>query len=89
MQGSMLSVSIAVRVDTAPNVCRRAEAEGRSLGWGVRKVLIDAGKVPDVIYDEGGWGKEPMIRILGKDPAEVAGQVIKIKRRCHDSDATR
>jgi hydroxymethylpyrimidine kinase/phosphomethylpyrimidine kinase len=66
-----------------------AEAEGRSLGWGVRKVLIDAGKVPDVIYDEGGWGKEPMIRILGKDPAEVAGQVIKIKRRCHDSDATR
>ena len=66
-----------------------AEAEGRSLGWGVQKVLIDAGKVPDVIYDEGGWGKEPMVRILGKNPAEVAVKVIKIKRRCHDSDATR
>jgi hydroxymethylpyrimidine kinase/phosphomethylpyrimidine kinase len=66
-----------------------AEAEGRSLGWGVQKVLIDAGNVPDVIYDEGGWRKEPMVRILGKNPAEVVGKVIKIKRRCYDSDATR
>jgi hydroxymethylpyrimidine kinase/phosphomethylpyrimidine kinase len=65
------------------------EAEGRSLAWGVRKVLAGAGQVPDVIYDEGGWGKEPMVRILGKDPAEVVGKAIKIKRRCHDSDATR
>jgi hydroxymethylpyrimidine kinase/phosphomethylpyrimidine kinase len=65
------------------------EEEGRSLAWGVQKVLANAGEVPDVIYDEGGWGKEPMVRILGNDPAEVAQKVIKIKRRCHDSDATR
>jgi hydroxymethylpyrimidine kinase/phosphomethylpyrimidine kinase len=65
------------------------ETEGRSLAWGVQKVLVDAGKVPDVIYDEGGWGKEPMIRILGKDPGEVARKIIEIKRRCNDSDATR
>jgi hydroxymethylpyrimidine kinase/phosphomethylpyrimidine kinase len=63
--------------------------EGRSLAWGVRKVLIGAGEVPDVIYDEGGWGKEPMVRILGKDPGEVVHKVIEIKRRCNDSDATR
>jgi hydroxymethylpyrimidine kinase/phosphomethylpyrimidine kinase len=65
------------------------EEEGRSLAWGVQKVLIDAGEVPDVIYDEGGWGKEPMGRILGKDPGEVVQKVIEIKRRCNDSDATR
>jgi hydroxymethylpyrimidine kinase/phosphomethylpyrimidine kinase len=65
------------------------KTEGRSLAWGIQKVLASAGEVPDVIYDEGGWGKEPMIRILGKDPAEVVQKVIEIKRRCNDSDATR
>jgi hydroxymethylpyrimidine kinase/phosphomethylpyrimidine kinase len=65
------------------------KTEGRSLAWGVQKVLVDAGKVPDVIYDEGGWGKEAMIRILGKDPREVARKAIEIKRRCNDSDTTR
>lgn len=58
------------------------EAEGRSLAWGVEKVLAGAGEVPDVIYDEGGWGKEAMIRVLGGDPGEVVQKVIEIKRRC-------
>ena len=65
------------------------EEEGRSLAWGVQKVLARAGEVPDVIYDEGGWGKEAMIRVLGRDPAEVAQKVITIKRRCNDRDTTR
>jgi hydroxymethylpyrimidine/phosphomethylpyrimidine kinase len=65
------------------------EQEGRSLAWGVRKVLADAGEIPDVIYDEGGWGKEAMVRILGKNPGEVVQKVIEIKRRSNDSDATR
>jgi hydroxymethylpyrimidine kinase/phosphomethylpyrimidine kinase len=63
--------------------------EGRSLAWGVEKALTDAGEVPDVIYDEGGWGKEAMIRVLGRNPAEVVQKVVKIKRRCNDSDTTR
>jgi len=58
------------------------EEEGRSLAWGVEKVLAGAGEVPDVIYDEGGWGKEAMIRVLGGDPGEVVKKVIEIKRRC-------
>jgi hydroxymethylpyrimidine kinase/phosphomethylpyrimidine kinase len=65
------------------------KAEGRSLAWGVKRVLTDAGEVPDVIYDEGGWGKEAMIRVLGRDPAEVVQKVIEIKRRYDDSDTTR
>ena len=65
------------------------EEEGRSLAWGVQKVLTDAEEIPDVIYDEGGWGKEAMIRILGKDPGEVVQKVIEIKRRSNDSDTTR
>jgi hydroxymethylpyrimidine kinase/phosphomethylpyrimidine kinase len=54
--------------------------EGQSLAWGVEDALEKAGTVPDVIYDEGGWGKEPMIRILGKNPDEVIHKVIEIKR---------
>jgi len=57
------------------------EEEGRSLAWGVEQVLAGAGEVPDVIYDEGGWGKEAMIRVLGGDPGEVVQKVIEIKRR--------
>jgi len=57
----------------------RAE-EGHSLAWGVEDALRKAGAVPDVIYDEGGRGKEPMIRILGRDPGEVVRKVIEIKR---------
>jgi predicted fused transcriptional regulator/phosphomethylpyrimidine kinase len=33
--------------------------------------------VPDFIYDEGDVGKEPMIRVLGRDPIEVVQKVIK------------
>ena len=65
------------------------DVEGRSLAWGVQKVLTDAGEVPDAIYDEGGWGKEAMIRVLGGGPAEVIQKVIAIKRRYNDSDTTR
>ncbi|MCJ7547028.1 MAG: bifunctional hydroxymethylpyrimidine kinase/phosphomethylpyrimidine kinase [Deltaproteobacteria bacterium] len=54
--------------------------EGHSLAWGVEDALHRAEEVPDVIYDEGGWGKEPMIRILGRDPGEVVRKVIDIKR---------
>ena len=54
--------------------------EGHSLAWGVEDALHRAEEVPAVIYDEGGWGKEPMIRILGRDPGEVVRKVIDIKR---------
>jgi hydroxymethylpyrimidine/phosphomethylpyrimidine kinase len=65
------------------------EKEGHSLSWGVEAVLKKVNKIPDAIYDKGGWGKEPMIRILGKNPNEVIRKVIGINRRCHDSDAAR
>jgi len=32
---------------------------------------------PDFIYDEGGVGKEPMIRVLGRNPVEVVQKVLK------------
>jgi len=52
--------------------------EGASLKWVVREVLKEAQEVPDIIYDEGDVGKEPMIRVLGKNPQEVVDKVLEL-----------
>jgi hydroxymethylpyrimidine/phosphomethylpyrimidine kinase len=58
------------------------EMEGSSLEWGTKRVLDDLEDVPDVIYDEGDQGKEPMVRILGKNPEEVIAKVLAIGKGC-------
>jgi len=58
-----------------PDEVRRME--GRSLRWGVEDVIKRIGYVPDVIYDEGDVGKEPMIRILGRSILEVTEKALK------------
>ncbi len=59
----------------------RKEREGFSLEWGVNKVLAQNEMVPDIIYDEGGWGKEPMVRVFGKNPIDVVKKVKIISER--------
>jgi len=52
--------------------------EGSSLEWGSNQAISQAGKVPDIIFDRGDEGKEPMTRVLGIDPMNVADKIIKI-----------
>ncbi len=59
---------------------RVKEKEGSSLEWGVGEVLRKMKQVPDFIYDGGGVGKEPMIRVLGKDPNEVVQKILRIAK---------
>jgi hydroxymethylpyrimidine/phosphomethylpyrimidine kinase len=54
------------------------EREGSTLEWGTDQALLRFEGIPDLIYDEGEVGKEPMIRILGRTPLEVAEKVIRI-----------
>lgn len=49
--------------------------EGSSLEWGVGEVLRKMRRIPDFIYDEGDVGKEPMIRVLGRNPMEVIKKI--------------
>jgi hydroxymethylpyrimidine/phosphomethylpyrimidine kinase len=49
--------------------------EGMSLQWGVRAVMKKMKITPDIIFDKGGWGKEPMVRVLGKNPMEVVKKI--------------
>lgn len=56
----------------------RQVLDGCTLEWGVHQALERAANVPDIIYDTGGWGKEPMIRVLGRNPADVVGKVLRL-----------
>ncbi len=59
------------------------EREGSSLEWGT-EVVLKGGEVPDVIFDRGDLAKEPMVRIIGRDPEEVIQKVLKIQRFMRD-----
>lgn len=60
---------------------RRKEPNGRkTMEWGTEEAIRKAGFVPDVIYDRGGHGKEPMIRIIGRDPFDIIEKISKALR---------
>jgi hydroxymethylpyrimidine/phosphomethylpyrimidine kinase len=54
--------------------------EGSSLEWGTDQILEGRKEIPDVIYDQGDVGKEPMVRILGRDPGDVVEKALKIAK---------
>jgi hydroxymethylpyrimidine/phosphomethylpyrimidine kinase len=56
------------------------EKEGSSLDWGVSEALEKTKIMPDIIYDLGDVGKEPVIRVFGVNPFDVAEKIIKIKK---------
>ncbi len=47
------------------------EREGSSLEWGTSAAMRGTSAPPDLVYDRGDVGKEPMMRILGTDPDDV------------------
>jgi hydroxymethylpyrimidine/phosphomethylpyrimidine kinase len=67
----------AVEVDRRREPFEIKHVEGRSLSWGTEEAIRSAGRVPDVIYDRGEVGKEPMMRILGRDAVEVVEKALK------------
>ena len=56
-----------------------------SLKWGIDSVLSKRNSIPDIIFDRGALGKEPMIRVIGKKPAEVVDKVISISKKLKTS----
>lgn len=53
------------RADEPPEV---KQAEGSTLEWGTGRVIDQLGLVPEVIFDRGEDGKEPVIRLLAASP---------------------
>ncbi len=68
-----LSVASFDRKDEPPDM--------KTMEWGTRSAIEACGYVPDVIFDRGGIGKEPMIRVLGNDPQDVAKKLRGLVRQ--------
>ncbi|WP_214019863.1 thiamine-phosphate synthase family protein [Methanoculleus sp.] len=59
---------------------REKEPQGvQTMDWGVASCCREG--VPDIIYDRGAVGKEPMIRVLAEDPVMVAQNILKLSNR--------
>jgi hydroxymethylpyrimidine kinase/phosphomethylpyrimidine kinase len=54
------------------------EREGGTIPWGTEQAIKKMGRVPDLVYHTGDYGKEPMAVILGKSAREIAGTALKI-----------
>jgi len=53
----------------------------KTMEWGTSEAIKKFGRIPDVIYDKGGIGKEAMIRILGEDAISVVELALKIGKK--------
>jgi hydroxymethylpyrimidine/phosphomethylpyrimidine kinase len=66
------------RFDRKDEPRRIKRKEGATLSWGVESLLKTRKIIPDVIYDQGDHGKEPMVRVIGKTPLDVTDKVLRI-----------
>ncbi|MCQ1536233.1 bifunctional hydroxymethylpyrimidine kinase/phosphomethylpyrimidine kinase [Methanosarcina sp. KYL-1] len=61
---------------------RAGEPENVStMDWGTAEAIRAYGSIPDVVYDEGGVGKEPMVRLLGARATQVAKLAVELAKR--------
>jgi hydroxymethylpyrimidine/phosphomethylpyrimidine kinase len=78
--GACTSAGFTVRsFDRSGEPTQIKEREGSSLEWGTEEVL-KTGEIPDIIFDRGDVGKEPMVRVIGKNPDEIVRKVFKVYR---------
>lgn len=52
--------------------------EGSTLEWGTGHVIEQMGLVPDLIFDRGEVGKEPVMRLLARTPEELVAKVLAL-----------
>ncbi len=67
---------------TVSSFDREKEPENvSSMDWGTAEAIRAYESVPDIIYDEGSTGKEPMVRLLGTSATELAKLAVKLTGR--------
>ncbi len=72
-----------VRVDRREEPEEIKRVEGASMRWIASKALEKG--IPDIVYDEGDVGKEPMIRILGSSAVEAVTKLLRIVEEAEKS----
>lgn len=62
--------------ENEPNKLKKKEFS--TMQWLIKESLDKNGKIPDIIWDRGSIGKEPMIRLFGKNSADIIEKIKKI-----------
>ncbi len=57
---------------------KNVKSNGSTIEWGMKKVIKNSKRVPDVVFHKGDFGKEPMIIIFGESPSHVLKKILKI-----------
>jgi len=52
--------------------------EFSTMQWLIKETLANTGRIPDIIWDKGAMGKEPMIRLFGKNAEDIVDKLQKI-----------
>lgn len=74
------SAGLVVReADRAGEPQEVRDTEGRSLDFLMEQVLAECSSPPDLVYDRGDIGKEPLIRLFGRSPAEVLDKLEAVR----------
>lgn len=70
-----LELKEIIREDQPRNI---KEKEFSTMQWLIKESLDKIGKIPDIIWDKGSLGKEPMMRLFGKNSKEMISKLNKI-----------
>lgn len=72
---------VSAMIDRSTEPAELRIAEGSSMQWKAQEaVRASGGKVPKIICDAGGMGKEPVCIIVGNEPISVAQDLCEIAR---------
>ncbi|MFW9874609.1 MAG: thiamine-phosphate synthase family protein [Candidatus Thorarchaeota archaeon] len=58
--------------------------EFSTMQWLIKQSINKKGRIPDIIWDKGSIGKEPMIRLFGKDAVDIIEKLKKIINLIND-----
>lgn len=73
-----LVVSFFDRSEEPPDVKR---VDGRTIPWGVERAVKEIESAPDMIYDLGDIGKEPIIFLFGPAPRDVVELAVRVANK--------
>jgi hydroxymethylpyrimidine/phosphomethylpyrimidine kinase len=54
------------------------QKEFSTMQWLIKESINEIGRIPDIIWDKGSIGKEPMIRLFGKNSTDLIEKIEKI-----------
>ena len=72
-----LKVSSYDRREEPPEIRKK---EGGTISWGIKTAITNLKTPPDIVFHKGGFGKEAMILIFGRNPTDVLRKILKIVR---------